>query len=455
MKIGVIEFMKDLTKGNPVKLIAAFALPILIGNLLQLTYNLVDTRIVGQFLGSDALAAVGATNSLSNLIIGFLQGITNGFAVIVAQSFGAKDIKALKKTVGSTLVLGLIMAVSLTVLALIFLKPLLRILNTPEDIMDLSYSYIFIIFAGMTITMLYNVCAAVLRAIGDSVTPLIFLSFSVVLNVAGDYIAVVWFKWGVCGAAGATVFAQFAAMIICFVYMLGKYKILRISRSDCRLEPELTKKMFYAGLSMGFMSSLVALGTLTLQGAINSFGKSIIVAHTAARKLTEMFMLMFSVFGTTMATYCGQNLGAGKIRRIKQGLVGVIGVTWGWCILVIIASYTVAPQLIKMVTGSNEAEVINTASFYLRVNTVLYFVPAVICIVRNAMQGLNDHVTPIISSSIELIGKVLVVVLLVPKLGYMGIIISEPIVWVVMVIPLIVRIFTNPVLKKEGFTQDK
>ncbi len=448
MKHSEDKTLKDLTKGNPVKLIAAFALPILIGNILQLTYNLVDTRIVGQFLGEDALAAVGATNSLNTLIIGFLQGLTNGFAVIVAQHFGAGDIKRVKKTIGSAVKLGLITSVIFTVFSLLFLKQLLRLLNTPGDIIDVSYRYIFIIFAGMTITMLYNVCAAVLRAIGDSVTPLIFLGISVVLNIAGDYVLIAVFNMGVSGAAAATVGAQLTALICCYIYMIKKYELLRLQSSDYRLEAGLCKKMLASGFSMGFMMSLVSLGTVTLQGAINTFGKAVIVAHTAARKITELYMLMFSVFGTTMATYCGQNLGAGRIDRIKKGLVGVVGVTWVWCIGVIICTYAFAPQLIYMVTGSSDTTVIETASLYLKIDTLLYFVPAVICIVRNAMQGIGDHITPIVSSSIELVGKVLVVMFLVPVLGYMGIILAEPIVWVVMVIPLLVRMFTNPLLKK-------
>lgn len=442
--------MKDLTKGNPVKLIAAFALPIFIGNIFQLTYNLVDTRIVGQFLGEDALAAVGATNSLNTLIVGFLQGLTNGFAVIVAQHFGAGDIKRVKRTVGSSIVLGLIMSGIFTLLSLIFLKQLLRLLNTPEDVIDVSYRYIFIIFAGMTVTMLYNVCASVLRAIGDSVTPLIFLGLSVVLNIAGDYVMIAVFAAGVQGAAAATVGAQLVALVSCYIYMIKKYELLRLRRSDYRLEAGLCKKMLASGFSMGFMMSLVSLGTVALQGAINTFGKSVIVAHTAARKITELYMLMFSVFGTTMATYCGQNLGAGRIDRIKKGLAGVIGVTWVWCVGVIICTYSFSPQLIYMVTGSKDTIVIETASLYLRIDTLLYFVPAVICIVRNAMQGIGDHITPIVSSAIELVGKVLVVIFLVPGMGYMGIILAEPIVWIIMVIPLLVRMFTNPVLKQKS-----
>lgn len=313
--------MHNLTKGNITKLIFAFAVPILIGNLLQLTYSLIDTRIVGSALGEQALAAVGATSSLSGLLIGFLQGLTNGFAVIAAQFFGAKDEKGLKRCVASSLVLALSVSVVFTVCSLLFLKPLLRLLNTPEAILTMAYDYIFVIFAGMMITMLYNVCASILRAIGDSVTPLIFLAVSVVLNVFGDFFCIYVLCLGVRGAALATVFSQFIALVACYLYMIGRYDILRLHREDFGdFSSTLLQRLLSCGLSMGFMSSLINLGTVTLQTSINTLGTDIIVAHTAARKITELYMLMFSVFGTTMATFCGQNLGAGEISRIKEGL---------------------------------------------------------------------------------------------------------------------------------------
>lgn len=441
--------MKDLTKGNITKLILTFSLPILLGQLLQLTYSLVDTRIVGEILGEQALAAVGATNSVNTLGIGFMTGLMNGFAVMTAQAFGAGDHKKLKKTVAASFLLGTLIAAVLTIFSLVFLMPLLTVLNTPQEVIAMSYQYIFIIFAGMLISMFYNAFAATLRAIGDTVMPLIFLGVSVVLNIGGDYALIVFFHMGVRGAALATVASQLIATVLCYVYMTRKYEILRLHADDFRISMELVRKLFASGLSMGFMSSIVSLGTVALQSAINTFGTSIIVAHTAARKITELYMLLFSVFGTTMATYCGQNLGAGQIDRIKKGIRKVIGVTWIWCAGVIISSYTIAPLLVRMVTGTTDPQVLSTASLYLRIDTSFYFVPAMITILRNSMQGIGDCVVPIISSSIELVGKVLIVILLVPVLGYMGIILAEPIVWILMGIPLIVRMKTNPVLKTD------
>lgn len=442
--------MKDLTKGTPLKLILSFALPVFMGNVLQLCYNLADTRIVGSCLGETALAAVGATSSLNSLIIGFLLGLTNGFSVITARFFGAKDENGVKKSVAASLILGSATAVFLIFLSVTFLTPILRALNTPAGIMDMSRSYIRIILLGMIFSMLYNICSSALRAIGDSLTPLYFLLISTVLNILLDILFVKYLGFGIQGAAAATVIAQAFSVVLSVVYIYRHFPILHISVGDFKFNADFAKNMYASGLSMGLMMSLVYFGTLALQSSINTFGENTIVAHSAARKITELYMLIFSVFGTTMTTYCGQNLGAKKYSRIRKGLVQIILITWGWCLLVILASYTIAPLLIKAVTASDIPEIIDTATKYLRINSVFYFVPAVISIVRSSMQGIGDHITPIISSFIELVGKVMVVLFLAPKIGYMGIIVSEPIVWILMVIPLIVMIIRNPVIRNNG-----
>lgn len=441
--------MKDLTKGKPSVLILTFALPIFLANLLQLTYSIVDTRIVGTFLGENMLAAVGATTTLSNLIIGFLLGLSNGFAIVTAQKFGAKDIKAVKKSFATAIILGVSTALVLTVAGLVFLHPILKFLNIPDELFKESASYISVIIAGLLATFLYDICAAVLRAIGDTITPLIILAISVALNVAGDIFFVVIVKAGVRGAAVATVLAQLIAFIVCAFYMVKKYDILRLSRTDFKgMESAMVKNMLGGGLSMGFMSSLVNIGSLTLQTAINKLGQDIIVAHTAARKISEIFMVMFTVFGQTMATYCGQNIGAGKVDRVKKGIRLSILYTCIWCTLVIIASYTIGGWLVYLVTGSSNDAVIVNATNYLKFDTIFYYVTAVICIVRNAMQGLGEHITPLISSSLEMIGKIIIAATLVPVMGYTGVIIAEPLVWFIMVIPLIVKIYRMPVLKE-------
>ena len=440
--------MKDLTKGKPSTLILTFALPIFLGNLLQLTYSLVDTRIVGSFLGEDALAAVGATSTLSGLIIGFLLGLSNGFAIITSQKFGARNMKEMKKSFAMSLTIGTMISIVITVFGLIFLNPILKFLNVPKHLIPVAKWYIAIIIAGLIATFLYDACAATLRAIGDAVTPLMILAISVALNIVGDLFFVVVLKTGVKGAAIATVLAQTIAFIICWIYMVRKYEILRLKKEDFKdPAPVMVKEMISAGVSMGFMSSLVNIGTLTLQTAINKLGKDIIIAHTAARKISEIFMIMFSVFGQTMATYCGQNMGAGKIERVKQGIRLAIFYTFIWSVLTAVASYTIGDWLVYLVTGSHNKAVILNATNYLKFDTLFYFVTTLICILRNAMQGLGDHITPLISSGLEMAGKIVIAATLVPWLGYTGVIICEPIVWFIMVIPLVVQIFRMPVLK--------
>ena len=441
--------MKDLTSGKPLKLILHFALPLFIGQLFQLFYSLVDTRIVGETLGDTALAAVGATSTLSDLLISLLTGITNGFGIIIATYFGAKNEKYMKKAIGSTILFGTGVALITSIFSLLFLSPILSFLNVSEELLPLSASYISIILIGLVAATFYNCCAAILRALGDSFTPLIFLIISTVLNIFLDYAFILYFHMGVAGAAVATVLSQALSAVTCFIYMRKKYPNLHLTKEDFIPNREVNRKLISTGASMAFMAAFVQLGTFSLQTSINTFGTNTIVAHAAARKVTSIFMMPWGALGTTLATYCGQNLGAGKYSRIKKGLRDTTLLSWGWCILVLIAAYTVAPQLVRLITATKEQEIIETASLYLRVNTIFYFVPTVICLFRNAMQGFGDTKTPVFSSALELLTKVVVAFLLAPAIGYWGIIISEPVAWVIMVIPLVVNTLRNPVLRQQ------
>lgn len=440
--------MKDLTKGKISTLILGFAIPVFLGNLLQLTYSLADTRIVGTFLGEQALAAVGATTTISNLIVGFLLGLANGFAIITAQKFGAGDTKRVRKSFAIAIILGAVISIVMILAGIIFINPILNFLNVPQELYAASKQYIIIIIVGLCVTMFYDILMAVMRAIGDTITPLLILAISVGLNIAGDILFVAIWKTGTWGAAAATVLAQFIALIICCFYMIHKYELLRLKKEDFEnMESHMITGMLGSGMSMGFMSSLVNIGSLTLQTAINKLGQEIIVAHTAARKITEIYMIMFSVFGQTMATFCGQNMGARKVDRIKEGMKLAIIYTCVWSTFAMIASYTIGPQLVHMVTGSHKDVVIVNATNYLKFNTIFYYVPAVISIIRNVMQGIGDQITPLVSSGLEMVGKVVIAFTLVPLMGYAGVIVAEPIVWFIMVIPLIVQIIRTPKLK--------
>lgn len=442
--------MKDLTKGSPLPLILGFAMPVLIGNLFQLFYNLADTRIVGSFLGDQALAAVGATSSLNSLMIGMMNGLSNGFAMIPARNFGANDREQVRRSIGAIFVLSLLTTAVLTVLTVGFLPQILSMLNTPSDLIGQAAAYFRIILLGMTVTLLYNVSAAVLRAIGDSVTPLLFLILAAVLNVGLDLLCVGVLRLGVQGAALATVAAQTVSVVCCLLYARKKYPMFWPKREDFRVSVNLAGQLYGAGVSMALMLSLVNFGSVFLQGVINTFGVNIIVAHTAARRLTELFMLPMAVLGVTLATYCSQNYGAKRPDRIRQGLWQGLLLAWAGWLLAVVLSFTIVPTLVRMVTGTDNQEVIQTATRYLRINTIFYFVTDVISLVRNSLQGVGDRWTPLVSSSIELFGKLGIVIFLTPSLGYFGVMISEPIVWFLMVIPLIWQVLRHPAFRKDG-----
>lgn len=441
--------MKDLTTGKPIKIILLFAIPLFIGQLFQLFYSLADTRIVGAILGETSLAAVGATTTLSDFLIGLLNGFTNGCAIIIATYFGSGDRANMKKAIGGTILSGVVLSVLISAGCLLFLPQILGALNVADFLMAESKAYIGIVLAGLLAATLYNVCAAILRALGDTFTPLLFLILAAVLNVVLDYTLIKYGNMGVAGAALATVIAQAVSAVLCFFYMKVRYPELSLSREDFRFDKIIYKKLIATGSSMGFMVAFVNLGTLALQITINTFNQDIIVAHTAARKATNIFMLPFSVLGTTLATFCGQNLGAGKYSRIKTGLRDTLLLTFIWCAGVALVAYTLSRPLIHMITASDNEVVLSTASLYLKVNTSFYFVTAIICLFRNSMQGFGDNKTPVFSSSLELIGKVAISFLLAPAIGYMGIIVAEPIVWFIMVIPLIVNMVRNPILKQQ------
>lgn len=440
--------MKDLTKGKILKVIMQFALPVFIGNLFNLAYNLADTRIIGSFLGSDALAAVGSVSTLSDLIVSFVFGLSNGFAVLTARFFGQRSEDKVRKNFALSLEFGIIISLILTAGSLLGLDGLFKWLNVMDVHRADASSYITIVIYGLIFSCIYNVLASSLRAVGDAYTPLFFLIFSAVLNVGLDILFVGRLGMGVSGAALATVISQVLAAVLCFVYALVRYPIFRFKAKDLIPTREYTGQLLSGGFSMGLMSSLVAFGTLSLQTAINKLGTNIIVAHTGARKLTNLYMLPFGVFGTTMATFCGQNYGAKRFDRIKEGIRTALIINAIWIVLVQITSWTVCPLLIKAITAVDTKEVISNAVLYQRFDTSFYAIAAMVTVFRNSLQGMGDHITPVISSALELAGKVAVAFLLTPILAYWGIIIAEPIVWTIMVIPLIISLVIR--LKKNG-----
>lgn len=441
--------MKDLTKGNIIKILLLFAIPIALGRLCQLFYSLADTRIVGSALGDHALAAISSSSNFYQLLLTFLTGLSSGFALVIARHFGTKDKMQFRHAVAGTFRLGCIISLGITCVSLIFLPFILRLLQIPSELVTDSTAYIRLVLMGLIFAAFYNLCSGVLYAIGDSLTPLLFLFVSTAGNVGLDLLFVFHMGFGVKGAALGTVLAQAFSAVSCLIYMLCRYPILRLHWSDFTFDSKMTLDLLKTGCSCGLMQSVISLGSLVLQSTINSLGDTFIVAHTAARRISEILMLPFLTFASACGTFVSQNLGAGQISRIKIGVRQSIYLLWGWCAMVLIISYTMSPILVKWITDTKQQEIIQTASLYLRINTLFYFLLPLIIVVRQVLQSLGDHIMPVLSSSIECLGKILIAFTLAAKFGYWGVIWAEPIVWFLMVIPLMISLFRLPILKKQ------
>lgn len=439
---------KTLTEGTPWKQILLFSIPIFWGNVFQLLYSLVDTKIVGSTLGTEALAAVGSVSTLHTLMTGFLNGLTLGFSLITAMCFGAKNRKRLKKTFAAAISLGVLTTLALVLMLIVFLHPVLNLLHVPQAQFEMAYAYISVLIVGLFATLFYNLCANTLRAIGDALTPLIFLIVATVSNIGLDYLFILGFQMGVQGAAYATVLAQLLSVVLCLIRIFRKFPILHIQKEDFRFDRELMAEMYKSGLSMGLMSCLVGIGTILLQSAINTLGTTVIVAHTAARKVFELVSLPNSVLGSAMATYCGQNYGARRFDRIRQGIRASLIIAAVWAVVVFLICHTIEGKLIQFVASTTNPDVIYWGSTYLKVDMSFIVICGVIVILRNSMQGFGDRVIPVFSSCIELAGKIMFAFVFAPMFAYWGIIWAEPMVWIAMVIPLIVKVVH--VLKKEA-----
>lgn len=385
---------KYMTTGNPVKLILYFSIPLLIGNIFQQFYSMVDTIIVGRFVGVHALAALGSTGSMNFLIIGFTMGLTSGFSVIVAQFFGANDKKSLRKSVGMSIILSTVFTIVITIISMLAVRPLLNLMNTPSDIINDAHSYISIIFAGTCATVFYNMIASILRALGDSRTPLYFLIVSSILNIILDLVFIINFSMGVSGAAYATVISQGVSGILCLLYAIKRYDILRLKKDDFKIDKSLISKHLKVGLPMAFQFSITAIGVMVLQSAINGFGSIVVAAHTAASKVEQLVMQPAITFGVTMATYSAQNLGAGKIDRIKEGVKKcsiislIISIISGIIVVVFGGSFT------RLFISDASGEVIAYSQQYLNTVAIFFTILGLLFIYRNALQGIGDAFVP-------------------------------------------------------------
>ncbi|MDY5101560.1 MAG: MATE family efflux transporter [Agathobacter sp.] len=424
---------KDMTTGSSMKLILGFAVPLLMGMLFQQVYSLVDTIIVGRFLGVNALAAVGATGSINFLIIGFCLGLCNGFALPVAQRFGAKDYDGLRKYVGNSAVLSVIIGGTITVFTVVFCRNILQIMDTPADIIDLSYNYIVVIFAGIPATLLYNILSSHLRSLGDSVTPVAFLILSACLNIGLDLLFIVTFHWGVFGASFATVLSQLVSGVLCLVFIIIRFDILHLKRDDWRLDPAYVRNLLVMGLPMGFQYSITAIGSVILQAAVNSLGSIAVASMTAASKISMFVVCPFDALGSTMATYGGQNVGAGKLERLAKGLRSavILGAIYSAVIFVVV--YFFGENMIQIFlspTEENAATVLVWAKEFLVINAAFYFPLALVNIVRFLIQGMGFSGFAVFAGVFEMVARTIVGLFLVPVFGFVAACFASPLAWI-------------------------
>lgn len=429
--------IKDMTKGNPIKLMLLFSLPVLIGNIFQQIYSMVDTIIVGRYIGVDAFAAVGLTGPLNFLINGLIVGLTSGFAVLVSQKFGAKKEDAIRQAIGSAIILSVIAAIVITLVSVLLSMPMLRLINTPENIIKDSNTYISIIYAGSGAVIVYNLITSILRALGDSRTPLYFLIISSFLNIFLDIVFIVNFNMGVAGAAYATIISQGVSAILCLIYAYKKYKILRIKKVDFKLGKKFYKGHLKIAVPMALQFSVTAIGIIIIQGALNNFGSNSIAAFTAASKVLQLSMQPAVTLGITMATYVGQNLGAKDYLRIKEGVKKCANISIVTSIIAGIVLILGAEYFVKLFIENPDQEIIAKAKECL-VYAGVFFIPlGLIFIYRNALQGMGESFVPMIAGVYELIARAAVAFTLPKFIGYTGICISDPVAWIAAVIPLI------------------
>jgi putative MATE family efflux protein len=431
----------DLMHGPILKSLLLFMLPILISNLFQQLYNTVDTMIVGNVLGDTALAAIG---SIYELLVGFGIGIGNGLAIVAARSYGAQDEDLLKRTVTGSIVIGLIASLVITAAGFFGLRPLLQLLDTPAEILEDAYSYIIVIDLGVVVMFMYNLCAGLLRAIGNSVMPLVFLLISSALNVGLDLWFIAGVGMGVRGAAVATVIAQGISVVLCILYVLAKVRILIPEKKHLAVGSHLYWELFSQSISMGLMSSIVSAGSVVLQYGINGLGTLTIAGHTAARKLfafTDMPLISMANAGST---FVSQNRGANQPDRVRRGMRQM----YLYSVVVTIAAVFLmkfgAEWMVRFISGSSEPIVLENGARYLLWNAPFYAVLGVLLCTRYALQSLGQKVLPLFSSVIELVGKVIFVLVFIPKFQYNAVILCEPIIWCFMALYLVLVYLHEP-----------
>lgn len=420
---------KEMTSGPSLPLILNFTFPLLLGNVLQQTYSLADAAVVGKFLGIDALASVGASTSVVFLILGFCNGCCGGFSIPVAQKFGARDYVTLRRYVSVSLKLAAVMSVLIAVITSLLCALILRTMRTPANIFDGAYIYLLITFAGVPCTFFYNLLSSIIRALGDSKTPFWFLLFSAVLNILLDLFCILVLEWGVAGAAIATVFSQGVSAVLCYFYMYRKFDVLKPQGSDRRFRPELAQQLLYIGVPMGLQFSITAIGSIMLQSANNALGTACVAAFTAAMRIKMFFLTPFESLGIAMATYVGQNYGAGKPERVWQGiksssLMMAIYAVFTFAILMLFSR-----QILYLFVDPSELEILKDATLFLHVTAVFFPLVGILCILRYSIQGAGFTNLAMFSGVAEMIARILVSIIAVPIWGYLAVCFGDSTAW--------------------------
>ena len=422
--------MRDMTKGNVFNIILGFAIPLLLGMLFQQFYSMVDTIIVGKYLGVSALASVGSTGSINFMIIGFCMGVCNGFAIPVAQKFGAGNFKKLRKYVFNSGFLAIVFSVVMTLIVCVFCRQILIAMRTPEDIIQGAYSYIYVIFLGIPATYLYNLLSGIIRSLGDSKTPLFFLIISSIINIILDLFLIIYMHMGVAGAAWATVIAQAVSGILCLIYMRKKYSVLKFESDELKVDGYCIRRLCYMGVPMGLQYSITAIGSVILQTAVNGLGSIIVAAVTAAGKISMFLCCPFDALGSTMATYTGQNIGAGKLERISEGIKKSMIIGSVYSIVALMISVFFGKSLALLFVNENEIEILAKVSENLIIVAVFYIPLCIVNVVRFTIQGMGYSTFAILAGVCEMIARALCGFILVPIFGYVAVCLASPVAWI-------------------------
>ncbi|MBE6678496.1 MAG: MATE family efflux transporter [Ruminococcaceae bacterium] len=428
----------DMTLGNPLKVLLLFAVPMFLGQIFQQFYNVADMKIVGMKLGDNALAAISSVSSVFGILMGVANGLNNGCAITVARMYGADNKQMLRRTLASMLCINFTAVALFSIVGISFMNPLMALMKVPENLKADAKVYLTFILCGMITTMAYNMCASVLRSVGNSRTPLYFLIGSSIVNVTLDYLFVVKTELGVGGAAAATIIAQGISALLCLGYIIKYVPELHISKKDFVFDKVLLKELLAMGFSMSLITSLVSFGSAAVNRANNilsaRYGEGIITANSAARRIDGLIMMPMSTLGMALSTFVSQNRGAGHYERINRGIKGALSVGAAWCALGVACLYAFGDFLVKFITGTDSETVTVHAVEYMRINSPFFFLLMVLLVFRSVLQGFGKKIIPIVTAAAELVLKFFAAAILVPHLGFLGICVAEPVIWTVSAI---------------------